>query len=315
MAKEGAGYEVIKDADSDKDPNFPKWIFLPPALCDCTATATMYLGLTYTYANSYQILRGSLVIFTAVLSITFLKRRLYVIHFCGCLLVMLGLVAIGLANVLIKTKGDGNSNAPNPLLGDILVVLAQLVAAVQMVVEESLFKRYSIPALQAVGWEGVWGFSFVSILLPILYFVPNPLPGAFSKKHFEDSLDAFSQIANDSPNYLAMAVAGSILSIAFFNYCGVSVTKVLSATTRVVLDSVRTITIWAFSLAVGWQSFNWLTALGMVAVIAGTMVYNKLVPLSPGMARFCLGGAAAEQDTRSVQEKGKVPLLREGRKD
>jgi len=47
-----------------------------------------------------------------------------------------------------------------------------------------------------------------------------------------------------------------VLSIAFFNFSGISVTKELSATTRMVLDSMRTVVVWAVSVAVGWQSFN-----------------------------------------------------------
>ena len=48
-----------------------------------------------------------------------------------------------------------------------------------------------------------------------------------------------------------------MVSIAFFNFAGVSVTKELSATTRMVLDSVRTLVIWAVSLALRWQNFYW----------------------------------------------------------
>jgi hypothetical protein len=48
---------------------------------------------------------------------------------------------------------------------------------------------------------------------------------------------------------------GNILSIAFFNFAGISVTKELSATTRMVLDSGRTLIIWIVSLALQWQPF------------------------------------------------------------
>lgn len=51
---------------------------------------------------------------------------------------------------------------------------------------------------------------------------------------------------------------GIMLSIAFFNFAGISVTKELSATTRMILDSVRTIVIWAFSMAFQWQKFHYL---------------------------------------------------------
>ena len=39
-------------------------IFLPPAMCDMTATSLQYIGLTFTYASSFQMLRGAVIIFT-----------------------------------------------------------------------------------------------------------------------------------------------------------------------------------------------------------------------------------------------------------
>lgn len=57
---------------------------------------------------------------------------------------------------------------------------------------------------------------------------------------------------------LLFCFAGTIISIAFFNFAGISVTKEMSATTRMVLDSVRTIVIWFFSLLFMDQKFHWL---------------------------------------------------------
>lgn len=53
-------------------------------------------------------------------------------------------------------------------------------------------------------------------------------------------------------------ILGTIVSIAFFNFAGISVTKEISATTRMVLDSVRTIIIWIFSIICFGQAFHWL---------------------------------------------------------
>ena len=53
-------------------------------------------------------------------------------------------------------------------------------------------------------------------------------------------------------------LTGTILSIAFFNFAGITVTKEISATTRMVLDSVRTLFIYVVSLALCWQTFFWL---------------------------------------------------------
>ena len=56
-----------------------------------------------------------------------------------------------------------------------------------------------------------------------------------------------------------------------------SVTKEMSATTRMVLDSVRTLVIWGVSLAIGWQAFHALQLLGFAVLVSGMCVYNDLV--------------------------------------
>ena len=68
-------------------------------------------------------------------------------------------------------------------------------------------------------------------------------------------------------------------SIAFFNFAGISVTKELSATTRMVLDSVRTLVIWAVSMLIGWQTFYYLQLIGFCILLIGMMLYNDIIIL------------------------------------
>uniref|UniRef100_A0A183FKL6 TPT domain-containing protein n=1 Tax=Heligmosomoides polygyrus TaxID=6339 RepID=A0A183FKL6_HELPZ len=51
----------------------------------------------------------------------------------------------------------------------------------------------------------------------------------------------------------------------------------LSATTRTVLDSVRTIVIWAASIPLFHQKFIPLQLIGFALLIIGMFVYNDLV--------------------------------------
>jgi len=66
---------------------------------------------------------------------------------------------------------------------------------------------------------------------------------------------------------------GNIFSIAFFNFAGISVTKELSATTRMVLDNGRTLIIWAVSLALQWQTFYWLQIIGFILLVVGKLKF------------------------------------------
>lgn len=63
------------------------------------------------------------------------------------------------------------------------------------------------------------------------------------------------------------------------SYFGVSVTKHINAATRMVLDSLRTMVIWAFSLGVKWETFCWVQIIGFVILLSGTIIYNAIVKL------------------------------------
>jgi len=188
---------------------FNPLIFVLPACCDMTATSLMYVGLTMTYASVFQMLRGAVIIFTGLLSYFFLKRKLKGYHCTGMAMVLCGLVLVGVASVML---GDSSASAPNPITGDILIICAQLVVAIQMVIEEKFISKYNVPPLQVVGWEGIWGFSILSCILVIMYYIP----GSSAGNHFENAPDAIVQLTNSWS--LSLAVIGNILSIAFFNF-------------------------------------------------------------------------------------------------
>ena len=49
---------------------------------------------------------------------------------------------------------DQSSGASMSIIGDVLVICAQVIVSVQMVYEEKVLSRYAIAPLQAIGWEG-----------------------------------------------------------------------------------------------------------------------------------------------------------------
>lgn len=262
--------------NSEKSTPFSPLIFLPPAMCDCAATSLMYVGLTYTYASQFQMLRGSVVIFTCFMSWGFNGKRPVHRHWAGMLFVLAGLFCVGLSAFL---DGSSGASAPNPVLGDILIICAQVIVALQMVIEEYFLSKYTVPSLQVVGWEGIFGITIMSLLCIIFFFSPGDRAG----NKFENINDAFLQIGNSW--VIALALCGMICSIAFFNYSGVSVTKELSATTRMVLDSVRTLTIWIYGMLVGWETFKYLQVIGFVLLLSGTFIYNDLI-IAPVLRRI-----------------------------
>lgn len=59
-----------------------------------------------TSASSFQMLRGAVIIFTGLLSVAFLGRRLVASQWIGILVTILGLVIVGLADFFSGHKDD-----------------------------------------------------------------------------------------------------------------------------------------------------------------------------------------------------------------
>ncbi|XP_078256315.1 solute carrier family 35 member F6 isoform X2 [Rhinoraja longicauda] len=251
--------------------SFTSFIFLPPALCDMLATSIMYIALTLTNASSFQMLRGAVIVFTGLLSVAFLGRKLIVSQWVGIFFTICGLVVVGLADFVSGRSGPGQ-HLSRVITGDLLIVMAQIIVAIQMVLEEKFVGKHDVHPLRAVGTEGMFGFIILTLLLIPMYFIPVGEFGGNPRGVLEDALDAFCQIGKEP--LIVLALLGNILSISFFNFAGISVTKEISATTRMVLDSLRTIIIWIVSLAVGWEQFHGLQILGFIILLTGAALYN-----------------------------------------
>lgn len=226
------------------------------------------------------MLRGATIVFSGILSVIFLKRKLVAHHWIGMVTVTLGLACVG-ATVLLpdpdrqKSGGEGVQNLF--ALGLILILAGQVLASVQMVVEEVFLKSGNYTPFNVVGMEGTFGVLIMGIfVLPLCYFLPGDNSGSY-----ENVIDAFVQIGQ-APGLLGLIIA-YIFSIAFFNFFGLSVSKTLSTVHRTLIDACRTILVWLTSIILyyagtpfgePWGRWSPLQLLGFVFLIIGTAIYN-----------------------------------------
>ncbi|VDK62406.1 unnamed protein product, partial [Cylicostephanus goldi] len=231
---------------------FNPFVFLPPAICDIVSTAILYIGLNLTTASSYQMLQGALIICTGLLSILMFRRRIEYYQWFGMIVVVVGLVIVGVTDVIMGA--ESNHSASEVMIGNILCVVSQIAVAMQLVLEEKYLHKYDVEALFAVGLEGIYGFIILLISLVPLYYIH--VGSTFSTNPYgrlEDVGYAWDQICKDP--MIAVSLACMIVSIAIFNFAAINVTKELSATTRTVIDSIRTILVWAVSVPVFHAKF------------------------------------------------------------
>jgi drug/metabolite transporter (DMT)-like permease len=246
-----------------------------PACFDIIASTLMNIALTMVAASVYQMLRGIIIIITAVMSIIFLKRKLYRHHWTSMAVIFIGVFMVGTA-ALLYDSGDDSTSA----FGLILLFIAQLFAGGMFIVEEKLLGDYYLDPLKVVGLEGLWGLIIYSILLPIFQYIPCGIAELCPYGVVEDTKLAFMEYGAN-PTLILLSF-GVCCSIACFNAFGVSVTKNASAAQRSTIDTSRTVLIWVFFLAVPiygvtTEHFYVLQLFGFIFLVIGTLVYNEII--------------------------------------
>jgi drug/metabolite transporter (DMT)-like permease len=196
----------------------------------------MNVGLILTSASVYQMLRGAVVIFTGLFSYLFLNRRLRMYEWLSLVMVVVGVGIVGLSSVLMPQKKPDAATIEDSfdyssLLGVGLVLGAQLFTASQFVIEEKILVRYKVTPLKAVGLEGSFGLISVLAAMPLLHILLAKQHPAF------DAMQGYHDFF-DHPRVWQTGLAISI-SIAFFNWFGLSITSTVSATARSTIDACR----------------------------------------------------------------------------
>jgi len=322
--------DVKNDSKSDEKPGqgvhakLFQPILLVPTFLDLLGTSFGGIGLVYCAPSIWQMLRGSIIIFTGLLSWIFLKRPLKAFQIFAICFTMVGLVAVGCSSYLDSldkaaassslsfSSDEESSSVPTESPGQVImgicfILLGQFVAACQMVVEETFLKSRGLLAMHIVGLEGSFGFLLMLfIVLPALFFIPGDQQGPWYK-NYENSIDALYQMYYNY-NILIMGIL-YCLSIAFYNFFGLSVTKYLTCVHRTLIDACRTIFVWAFELirwddkGEKWTKWSFLELAGFIFLICGTLLYYGIVKLP------CLFSYDTPQCKKEDADDEKKPLL------
>ncbi|KAH0786431.1 Integral membrane protein [Histomonas meleagridis] len=293
-------YFISKVWDPEKKGKKPStsWsqriIIAIPAAFDLFASTLMTFGLIYINVSIFQMLRGSMVIFSAIISILFLKRKIPGYRWFSICITIVALVMIGVAGMFVPAVTSSSSestetteySATQKLLGAVLVVLSQLVQAAQIVTEEYVLQDVNMPALEIVGWEGIWGLVLMIVVgFPFALIVPGNDPSPLGKS-LENFIDSFIQLFS-SGKVLVVCIF-FILAVLFYNMFGMLVTSHSSAVNRTILEAARTLFIWIVTLICAyagagfgelWVNWSFLELGGFFLLVLATFIYNDVFKL------------------------------------
>ena len=269
--------------EKDAGPKIKRALFAIPAAFDVAGSTCNFFGLSRVAASVYQMMRAFMIVVTAVFSVIFLKKKYFIHHMIGICMVLGGVIIVG--TVTIHSSSSSGNTDP---LGIFFLIIAQFFSGGLMVTEEKLIKGSTkVSPMLAIGLEGLSGCSILLILLPFLGFIKCDPSGAEINGEWIDKACPFGTI-EDAPAAIAqildngvllVLVLASMLSIGLFNFFGISITKVLSSSSRAVIDPTRTLFIWFMSIGLGWENFIPLQLVGFLFSTLGMLIFNEILPL------------------------------------
>eukprot|EP00826_Nyctotherus_ovalis_P040588 TRINITY_DN4015_c0_g3_i7.p2 TRINITY_DN4015_c0_g3~~TRINITY_DN4015_c0_g3_i7.p2 ORF type:complete len:376 (-),score=87.61 TRINITY_DN4015_c0_g3_i7:968-2095(-) len=250
-----------------------------PAFCDALASALTYNAYNLAAVSIVQMLTGIRILFTAILSRIFLKSKLYVHHIVGLIIIILGLILVGLALYLSK---DANSS----FLGIFFLIIAYCITPIQIVIEEAMFKSYTLHPLEIIGYEASAGCFISSLMLIIFQFIPctrvrqegeydtYPQTAHCPYNRMEESNVGLYQLANSMPLLGIMIIV--IITLCIFNFASQGITKHLSGNTKATVSVIQTAIVWVIGLIIGWENFLVLQLIGFIVGTIGVIIYNEI---------------------------------------
>lgn len=223
----------------------------------------MNLGLVYSTASIFQMVRSSIVGFSAIFSLIFLSRR-FLGHEWGAV------AAILIGTTLICMQDDW--------VGPAYLCVAQLFVAGQFVLEEYLMDRYRLDPVKAMGIEGAFGTVILVVAL-----------GVATAANLGDMRQGMTQLFDHYVLWQSALVLA--LMVAMFNFFGLAVSSSVGVPGRSVIDTFRygmhvirkqsdltlfhrTVLIWVIAIHYGWDTFSWLQLAGFVVLVLGVFVFN-----------------------------------------
>ena len=261
-----------------------------PACCDLLATSLMNIGLLYIQASVWQMLRGSMVLFSSIFCAFILKRPHFAYMWWSVLLITIALAIVGIAAVCSTGVGKAGVTQGQVVMAILLTVGSQIVQASQIVVEDFLLHDMTASPVLIVGLEGMWGTIITcSLFLPVI----QNISGEEGNGVHEDTIDTFRMIG-DNPTLLIWCLL-YVFFILLYNVTGMFVTNITSAVVRTILEGLRTLCIWFVQLIIfysirgttygnqhstlgeEWTVWSWMQLSGFLLLFTGMLLYNKII--------------------------------------
>ncbi|KAJ1931825.1 hypothetical protein EC988_009660, partial [Linderina pennispora] len=136
------------------------------------------------------------------------------------------------------------------------------------VVEEAIFAHYTIEPILLAGFEGMFGLVTIAGFFSVFYLATG---SKYAGGLLDIPLAVHQMVA--TPRVLQTMLMFWV-SRAFAYYFSLAFTRYMGATSRLTVDLCRTVIVWTISLAMGWEAFSYVRAVGFSVLVYGYVAYD-----------------------------------------
>ena len=249
--------------------------------------------MIYLLKSIQQMFHGSLIIFTFLGNVIFLKRKYYSHHFLAICIIIIGVTITGLNDIINEESLGGSINIG---LGIFLVILTQIIMSFYFSLEGKILKEYYIDPLKLVGIEGILG---VIIYIPLLLFFQciSCYNWSYSYKedfcsnsdksklHIENSIFAYNQIFDNK--IIFYLILFYFLGVILYNYSRLIIFQNRSAIFYLIFDNIRRILDYIIIIIVilsgkykeNYEKFHWIIIFGYAILLLGCSIFFEILIL------------------------------------
>jgi hypothetical protein len=280
-----------------------------PSILECIAFCIGIYAQIIMALSLAMIMKGAKVAFSCLFTVTLLKRKQYMFHYCSVALCVTGLAIAGWSEFL-----NNPDSAWTVLLGCSLLLGSECMKALHVILDEAMLKTRRCDLLFVVGLEGLYSIVF---LIPTLLLAWRVIPGS-DNGHLEDLSDTFYRI--DTSAMLKGLLSVLPFVVVVLAIAGAMIIKYLTGVHNALISVSRSIVAWALELIFfycapadlakmygkPWGSYSVLRLVGFTMVIISTLMYDEDIRV-PKLFYYPSCDAVEAKPNEETKPEVKVP--------
>ena len=249
-----------------------------PSILECVAFCIGQYAQILMALSLSMLMKGVKVVFSAIFTATFPRRKQYAFHWFSVGLCIAGLAVAGGSEYL-----NNPDSAWAVILGSVLLLAAECMKAFRVIYDEMMMKKHQCEVLFVVGMEGLYSIAF---LIPTIFLAWLAIPGS-DNSSLEDLADSFHRISQSDLLTVLFTILPFIVVV--LAVAGVLIIKYLTGVHNALISVSRSIVVWVLELIFfycapadfaktygkPWGMFSVLRLCGFIMVILATLMYDE----------------------------------------